>query len=61
MGLAVNKGKTKYMLSTSRDVRYIESQITPDNYIFKTVKNHVSLKITIRIDGDSRYVVVLEK
>ena len=34
MGLAVNEGKTKYMLSTSRDVRCIDSQITADNYTF---------------------------
>ena len=27
MGLAVNEDKTKYMLSTSRDVRFIDSQI----------------------------------
>ena len=38
MGLAVNKGKTKYMFSTSRDVRCIDSQITADNYTFDTVK-----------------------
>ena len=37
MGLAVNEGKTKYMLSTSRDVRRIASQITADNYTFDTV------------------------
>ena len=31
MGLTVNEGKTKYMLSTSRDVRRIVSQIAADN------------------------------
>ena len=41
MGLAVNEGKTKYMLSTSRDVRRIDSQITADNYAFETVKEFI--------------------
>ena len=31
MGLAVNEVKTKYMFSTSRDVRRIDSQIKADN------------------------------
>ena len=35
LGLAVNVGKTMYMLSTSRDV---ETRITADNYTFDTVK-----------------------
>ena len=43
MGLAVNEGKTKYMLSTSRDVRRIDSQITADNYTFETVKEFIYL------------------
>ena len=38
MGLAVNEGKTKYMLLTSRDMRRIWSQITADNYTFDVVK-----------------------
>ena len=37
-GLAVKKGKTKCMLSRSRDVRIIDSQIVGDNYTFETVK-----------------------
>ena len=32
--LVVNEGKTKYMFSTSRDVRRIDSRITVDNYTF---------------------------
>ena len=40
-GLAVNEGKTKYMLSTRRDVWCIDSQITADNYTLKTVKEFV--------------------
>ena len=38
MGLALNEGKTKYMLSTSSDVRRIDSRITADNYTFDIVK-----------------------
>ena len=30
MGLAVNEGKTRYVLSTSKDVQHIDSQITAD-------------------------------
>ena len=41
MGLAVKMGKTKYMLSTSRDVRSKDSQNTADNYTFETVKEFV--------------------
>ena len=61
MGLAVNEDKTKYMLSKSRDVRRIDSQITADKYTFETVKefiyfgsaiiakNYISLEIKSRI------------
>ena len=45
--LAVNEGKTKYMLSTSRDVRCIDSQITTDNYTFETDKEFVYLGYAI--------------
>ena len=59
MGMAVNEGKTKYTLSTSRYLRLIDSQITADNYTFDTVnefiyldsaittKNNVSLEIKL--------------
>ena len=43
IGLTVNEGKTKYMLSTSRDVRRIDPQITIDYYTFGTVKEFVYL------------------
>ena len=61
MDLAVNEGKTKYMLSTSRDVQHIKSEITTDNYTFDivkefihfesavTIKNYVSLEIKPKI------------
>ena len=39
MDLAVNKSKTKYMFSTSRDVLGVDSRITADNYTFDTVKD----------------------
>ena len=43
IGLAVNEGKMKYMLSASRDLRRIDSLITADNYTFDTVKEFVYL------------------
>ena len=61
MALTVNEGKITYMLSTSRDMRRIDSQITEDSYTFDTVKeficigsaviskNYVSLEIKRRI------------
>ena len=67
MRLAVNEGKTKYIFSTSRDQRRIDSQITADNYTFDTVKefiylvsavtakNDVSLEIKRRITHANRY------
>ena len=45
IGLAVYEGKTKYMLSTSRDVRRIDSQIMADNYTFDIVWRPISLEI----------------
>ena len=59
MGLAVNEGKTKYMFSTSRDVRRTDSRITADNYTLDTVtavttKNDVSLEIKRRITFANR-------
>ena len=38
-----NEGKTKYIFSTSRHVRRIDSRITADNYTFDTVKEFVTL------------------
>ena len=38
MGLAINECKMKYILSTSRDVLRIGSQITADNYTCDIVK-----------------------
>ena len=43
MGLAVNEGKTKYMLSIRRGMWYIDSQITANNYTFATVKEFIYL------------------
>ena len=50
MFLVVNEDKSKYMLSTSRDVRSIRSQITPDNYTLDTVKEFVYLGSTVRLE-----------
>ena len=41
MDLAVNEGITKYMLSTSRVVRRIDSQLTTDNYTFDIVREFI--------------------
>ena len=43
MGLAVKEGKTKYICSTSRNVRRIDSQTTADKYTFDTVKGFIYL------------------
>ena len=43
IGPAINEGKAKYMLSTNRDVRRIDSQITVDNHTFNTVKEFIYL------------------
>ena len=62
MGPAVKEGKTKYMLSTSRDLRPIDSQITADNgneFIYlgsaATTENDVSLVIKRRITLANRW------
>ena len=41
MGLAVNGGKKKYMLSSCRDARRIDSQFMADNYTFESVKEFI--------------------
>ena len=43
MDVAVNEGKTKYMLSTNRGMWLIDSQISADNYTFDTVKEFIYL------------------
>ena len=52
MGLAVNEDKTKYMLSTSRDVRRIYSQVTADNYTFEIVNEFVYLGFAVTNKND---------
>ena len=51
--MAVNESKTKYMLSTSRDVQRIDSEITVKDFIYLgsavTTENYVSLEIKRRI------------
>ena len=47
MCMAVHEGKTKYMLSTSRDVRRTVSQIIANNYIFNTVKEYIYLGFAV--------------
>ena len=48
----VNEGKTKNMLSTSRDMRRIDSQITTDNYTFDTVNEFTYLGSAVATKND---------
>ena len=52
MDLAVNECKTKYMFSTSRDVRRIDSRITADNNTFDTVKEFIYLGSAVTTKND---------
>ena len=52
MRLAVNEGKTKYMFSTSRVVRRIDSRITVANYTFDTVKEFIYLGSAVTTKTD---------
>ena len=62
MGLAVNVGQILYVLSTSRDVRHINSQITADNYTFDTVQEFIYLGSTdtIRITLANKSLCAIE-
>ena len=52
MALAVNTDKSKYMMSTSRDVWCVGSQITADSYTFDVVKDFVYLGTAITTNND---------
>ena len=52
MGLAVNVGRTKYMLSTSGDVPRMGSQITANSYNLDVVKQFMYLGTAININND---------
>ena len=52
MRLAVNEGKTKYMLSTCREARRIDYQVTADNYTFETAKEFVYLGAAVTTKND---------
>ena len=58
MDLAVNEGKTKYLLLTSRKVRRNDSQVMANKYAFDTVKEFiyhgsaVAIKINKEITQD---------
>ena len=47
IGLAVDEGKAEYIVSTSRDVRRIDSQTTADYYNFDIIKQFIYLGFTI--------------
>ena len=46
MFLAVNEGKTTYMLSTNKDVRRIDSLITSNYYTFDTQRSKARSLLT---------------
>ena len=50
--LAVNEGKTKYMLSTSRDVRRIASRIMAHNYTSDIIKDFIYLDSSVTTKND---------
>ena len=50
MGLAVNEGKTKYMLLKSRVVPRMGSQITANSYNFDVVKQNLGTAINTNND-----------
>ena len=52
MGLAVNEGKTKYMLPTSGVVPCKGSQITANSYNFDVVKDFICLGTDINTNND---------
>ncbi|XP_062141894.1 uncharacterized protein LOC133849872 [Drosophila sulfurigaster albostrigata] len=52
MGLAVSEGKTKYMLSTSRETRRLDSHVVPDSYTFEVVKEFTYLGTAINTKND---------
>ena len=52
MGLVVNEGKTKYMLSTSGVVPRMGPQITANNYNFDVVKEFIYLGTAINTNND---------
>ena len=49
MGLAVNVGKTKYMLTTSGVVPRMGSQIRANSYNFDVVMEFISLWSTLKL------------
>ena len=52
MALAVNEGKTKYMLTTSGVVPRMGSQITANSYNFDVVKDFIYLGTAINTTND---------
>ena len=52
MGLAVNEGKTKYMLTTSGVVPRMGSQITANSYNFEVVKQFIYLGTAMNTNND---------
>ena len=53
VGLMVNEGKTKYMMSANREARRLGSQFTASKYNFEVVKDFVYLCTAINTDDDT--------
>ena len=65
VGLALNKGKTKYMLTTSGIVPRMGSPITANSYNFDVVKQFIYLGTAINTNNDvsleiKRKIIILE-
>ena len=52
MGLVVNEGKTKYMLSSCRGTRRIGTEVSCDSYAFDVVEEFIYLGTAINANND---------
>ena len=52
VGLAVNEGKTKYMLSTTRNTRRVGTHVIADNYTFEVVPEFIYLGTAVNSNND---------
>ena len=52
VGLAVNEGKTKYMLATARNTRRIGTHVSADGYTFEVVPEFIYLGTSVNTTND---------